>query len=291
MSFSFSCLPFNKVDVASFPMCALSFVCSVCQMCDSIVTLRTRGKLTGIPLSFPLKPLLTHPFTPFHPQLPCHSSADPTLLLAFPLANSRPNSLVSQRVANLASKRPRLKSKRLSQDRRNTAPATTTLYQQLSKFCLQKPSSSTQCSVDIQSNGICMPSSSTIEPPRRHALSTDGMRMCDRRPLSRTQVSCVGPSLLLTSTDMKFSSAELAVGLKRRTAAQVGKELKPTWLAWDPETRIKNSASAVAELTLHREMKDLSVRNAPIAAFHDARANLDNIQRDVCHACTLPAAY
>lgn len=78
----------------------------------------------------------------------------------------------------------------------------------------------------------------------------------------------------------------LPAGAARVSAAAVAKELKPIWAGWDKVTRIKNSAEAVAELNQHREMKQLSVQNVPLAAFHDTRANIETVERQVSEETT-----
>lgn len=59
------------------------------------------------------------------------------------------------------------------------------------------------------------------------------------------------------------------------------KSLSQQWGAMSKEEQAEATNDAMKDLAEYREIKELAAHNAPINAFHDTRANLEKIERDV----------
>lgn len=61
----------------------------------------------------------------------------------------------------------------------------------------------------------------------------------------------------------------------------VSKEISERWNSLSKEDRIAITAGSVQEIEEEREAKDLASHNVPLAAFHDTRSTLQDIEKQV----------
>ena len=70
---------------------------------------------------------------------------------------------------------------------------------------------------------------------------------------------------------------------RSRGAPELAKVCRERWSKMSPEERIEVTREAKVFLTERRKAKATAVHNVPIAAFHDVRATLASMKKQVCY--------
>jgi hypothetical protein len=81
-------------------------------------------------------------------------------------------------------------------------------------------------------------------------------------------------------------NTELPEGSLRPKASVFAAELSKEWKAMSKEQRDDYVKDSKENLTEAREMKKFATHNAPLNAFHDARASLESIELQVSRIVT-----
>ncbi|KAG6809416.1 hypothetical protein H0H92_000327 [Tricholoma furcatifolium] len=83
------------------------------------------------------------------------------------------------------------------------------------------------------------------------------------------------------SLEVKRRNEALPAGAPKKKANDYMSEISAEWKLLSPEERLARTQEKVAELRDTREMRELAPQNVPIASFHDIRATLDGVDKEL----------
>ena len=80
---------------------------------------------------------------------------------------------------------------------------------------------------------------------------------------------------------MNFLTAELPSNVPRLKATDVNAEVSAMWKGMSLEEQVATTEDTVVALKERREAKALAPHHVPLHAFHDMRANIESIEKEV----------
>ncbi|EMD37934.1 hypothetical protein CERSUDRAFT_94917 [Gelatoporia subvermispora B] len=82
-------------------------------------------------------------------------------------------------------------------------------------------------------------------------------------------------------SEAKRMNDALPDGAPRLKSSELAGQIRERWLAMSPEERVAATTNTIQELADKREMRRHAPHNTAISAFHDARASITAMQRDL----------